>query len=63
MGRVETANDFTPAKHMLVPQFCDILTSSNFPCPGIKHEIFSIAMFDDRRLFPFGFFCYDSMIL
>ena len=63
LGRVETANDFTPAKHMLVPQFCDILTSSNFPCPGIKHEIFSIAMFDDRRLFPFGFFCQDSMII
>ena len=44
MGRVETANDFIPAKHMLVP-------------PRIKHDIFSIAMLDDRRLFPFGFFC------
>ena len=44
MGRVETANDFIPAKHMLVP-------------PRIKHDIFAIAMLDDRRLFPFGFFC------
>jgi hypothetical protein len=60
MGRVEIANDFNPTKQMLVPLIFVILTSSNFPCPGIKHEIFSIAMFsmfDDRRLFPFGVFC------
>ena len=77
MGRVEKmekANEFTPAKQMLVLIFLtfyifefslygndkwDPKPPSSKTAAIVFH--FSTAMFDDRRLFPCGFFCLDFL--
>ena len=58
MGRVDTANEFFPAKQMLVSQFFDILTS-NFPCPGIKHAIQNSPVPKQHKHI---LFCLNSLI-